>query len=136
MEASRVEPNEIKVMIIDDDTDLLRLVETLVRAINMQPISASSAMEGLTIIANGLKPDLVLLDIKMPGLCGFQTFDRLRANPDLKNVKIIAFTAYANELAQDRITDYGFDDYISKPFKKSDLIKVIKQALAANAVLC
>jgi CheY-like chemotaxis protein len=120
------------VMIIDDDIGLLRLLETVLRNVNIVAVTASSALEGLALIAGGLTPNLILLDIKMPGLCGFEAFTRLRANPVLVGVKIIAFTAYVHELDQDRILGHGFDDYISKPFKKSDFIKVIFQALASS----
>jgi two-component system, chemotaxis family, sensor kinase CheA len=129
---SRVRQNCLKVMIIDDDIGLLRLLETVIRNINLMPITASSAQEGLSMIAGGCLPDLVLLDIMMPSTCGFETYNRLRELENFQQIKIIAFTAYAHEWEKDRILKHGFDGYICKPFRKAEFIRIITQALLTN----
>lgn len=124
-----------KVMIIDDDTCLLQLLATMLRNMNFTPLIASCVQEAFAYIDAGDVPDLVLLDIKMPDICGFDAFDQLRTIPCLKAVKIIAFTAYAFELEQEKMRTHGFDNYISKPFKKSELINIIAQSLGSNFVI-
>jgi CheY-like chemotaxis protein len=121
-----------KVIIIDDDVGLLRLLETVLRNLQLQPILASSAMEAYSIINEGCHPDLILLDIRMPGISGFEAFKYFRSLPALNQVKIIALTAYADAKLCEEIITCGFDDYISKPFKKNDFAKSVMQALLSS----
>lgn len=120
------------VLIVDDDIWLLRLAKAVIGSIDLSVVTTSSAAEGLKMIAEGYTPDLVLLDIRMPIMNGFEAFDRLRAIARLDNIKIIALTAYASEWDRDRILKYGFDGYISKPFKKANFIDSVRQALAVT----
>jgi CheY-like chemotaxis protein len=121
-----------KVMIIDDDIGLLRLLGTVLRNLQLEPILASSAMEAYTIINEGCCPDLILLDIRMPGISGFEAFKYFRTLPELNPVKIIALTAYADAKLCEEIITCGFDDYISKPFKKTDFAKSVMEALISS----
>ncbi|MEW6731566.1 MAG: response regulator [Acidobacteriota bacterium] len=120
---------ELTVLIIDDDISLLPLIKMVIIGLGLSVETASNAVEGLAMVAAGFYPDLIMLDIKMPGMDGFDTFNQLRANPRLKGSKIIALTAFATEEDRERILNHGFDYYISKPFKKSQLIEIVKQSL-------
>jgi CheY-like chemotaxis protein len=83
--------------------------------------------------AKSFIPDVILLDIGMPDLDGFETYTELRRDPRLSHVKIVALTAYANSTEKRHILEHGFDGFIGKPFKRDQLIETINQFAVSSA---
>ncbi len=102
------------VLIVDDDEDSLYTLNEIVQACECNTLLAKSGIECLNILENKI-PELILLDIMMPEMDGFQTFNKIKANPVLSNIPIYAITAKAMLEDKQVIIKYGFDDYIAKP---------------------
>ncbi len=115
-----------KVLVIDDDENLLNLLGAVVSAAGYSPYLATSGVRGLET-ARATTPDVVLLDIGMPGMDGFATFNLLRAEPALAKSKIVALTAYTGAAERERIALHGFDGFIPKPFRREQLIQVLSE---------
>src|SRR5213593_5010433 len=116
------------VLVVDDDPDVARFVEVNLRSAGYEVTVASNGEEGLTKAVE-LRPDLVLLDVMMPKLDGFEVAQRLRRDPRTSSSSIIMLTAKA--LSSDKVLGLssGADDYIIKPFDPVELLARVKGTL-------
>ena len=116
------------ILVVDDDPDIARFVEVNLRSAGYEVSVASDGEEALER-ATEIRPDLVLLDVMMPRLDGFEVAQRLRKNPQTANTSIIMLTAKA--LSSDKVTGLqsGADDYIIKPFDPIELLARVKGTL-------
>ena len=116
------------VLVADDDEDIVRFVEVNLRLEGFEVVIAHDGKEALAQ-AREVAPDLVLLDIMMPEMDGFEVCQRLRANTRTKHVPIIMLTA--KSLSADKVVGLtsGADDYIIKPFDPIELVARVKSAL-------
>jgi diguanylate cyclase (GGDEF)-like protein len=116
------------ILVVDDDPDIARFVEVNLRSAGYDVTVASDGEEAL-LKAASLRPDLVLLDVMMPRIDGFEVAHRLRRNPQTSNTSIIMLTAKA--LATDKVLGLtaGADDYIIKPFDPIELLARVKGTL-------
>jgi diguanylate cyclase (GGDEF)-like protein len=116
------------ILVVDDDPDIARFVEVNLRSAGYDVAVAADGEEALTR-ASSLRPDLVLLDVMMPRIDGFEVAQRLRKNPQTANTSIIMLTAKA--LSADKVTGLqsGADDYIIKPFDPIELLARVKGTL-------
>jgi signal transduction histidine kinase/DNA-binding response OmpR family regulator len=102
------------VFIVDDDPDTLFTLNEIVTSCNCNTILVKGGKECLEMLENTI-PDLILLDIMMPEMDGFQTFNRIKQNKNWQNIPVFAVTAKAMVADKEIILKHGFDDYISKP---------------------
>jgi diguanylate cyclase (GGDEF)-like protein len=116
------------ILVVDDDPDIARFVEVNLRSAGYDVSVASDGEEALDK-ASTLRPDLVLLDVMMPRIDGFEVAQRLRRNPQTSNTSIIMLTAKA--LSTDKVLGLtaGADDYIIKPFDPIELLARVKGTL-------
>lgn len=114
-----------KILLIDDDRDLLKLLEVGLEQEGFEVLTAVDGSEGLRV-AFRVHPDLVILDIMLPGMDGWETCRRLR---ELSGVPIIMLTAKAREMDIVRGLTLGADDYITKPFGVSELVARVQACL-------
>ena len=116
------------ILVVDDDPDIARFVEVNLRSAGYDVSVASDGEEALEKAAT-LRPDLVLLDVMMPRIDGFEVAQRLRRNPQTSNTSIIMLTAKA--LSTDKVLGLtaGADDYIIKPFDPIELLARVKGTL-------
>jgi diguanylate cyclase (GGDEF)-like protein len=116
------------ILVVDDDPDIARFVEVNLRSAGYDVAVAGDGQEALDK-AGELRPDLVLLDVMMPRIDGFEVAQRLRKNPMTANTSIIMLTAKA--LSADKVTGLqsGADDYIIKPFDPIELLARVKGTL-------
>jgi diguanylate cyclase (GGDEF)-like protein len=116
------------ILVVDDDPDIARFVEVNLRSAGYDVAVAGDGQEALEK-AQELRPDLVLLDVMMPRIDGFEVAQRLRKNPQTANASIIMLTAKA--LSADKVTGLqsGADDYIIKPFDPIELLARVKGTL-------
>ncbi len=113
------------ILAIDDEKDILKLLQYNLEREGYQVLCARSGEEGLEA-ARSKKPDLVLLDIMMPGLDGLEVCKLLRANKETKNIPILMLTAKSSEIDQVLGLELGASDYISKPFSVKVLLARVK----------
>jgi len=116
------------ILVVDDDADIARFVEVNLRSAGYEVSVATDGEEALERAA-ALRPDLVLLDVMMPRIDGFEVAQRLRRNPQTANASIIMLTAKA--LSTDKVLGLtaGADDYIIKPFDPIELLARVKGTL-------
>jgi diguanylate cyclase (GGDEF)-like protein len=117
-----------QILVVDDDPDIARFVEVNLRSAGYDVSVAGDGEEALEK-AGEMRPDLVLLDVMMPRIDGFEVAQRLRKNPQTANTSIIMLTAKA--LSADKVTGLqaGADDYIIKPFDPIELLARVKGTL-------
>jgi DNA-binding response OmpR family regulator len=118
-----------KILIVDDDLETLRLVGLMLQRQGYQIISARNGAEGIHQAAND-HPDLIVLDVMMPDMDGYQVAQVLREQPDTAVIPILMFTAKSQ--VDDKVAGYeaGADDYLTKPVHPAELIAHIKALLA------
>jgi CheY-like chemotaxis protein len=121
-----------KILIIDDDLDTLRLVGAMLQRQGYQIAVASSGEQGLVQAANE-SPDLVLVDVMMPEMDGYEVTRRLRSDPQTADIPILMFTAKTQ--LDDKITGFesGADDYLTKPTHPAELQAHVKALLARSS---
>ena len=107
-----------KILIVDDDLDTLKLVGTTLEKQGFIIVAAKDGMETMEIVSQDM-PDLIILDIMMPQMDGYEVTRRLRANPETAHIPIILFTAKGQ--VQDKVTglDVGANEYITKPTRQN-----------------
>ncbi len=118
-----------KVLYIDDDLEMLGLMRLILESRGFQALTAGGGNDGLALIRQE-HPDLILLDLMMPDLDGWQVYSQVRHNQQSKNIPIILITAVADNI--DLLTKRDFPDivaYFTKPFETAKLVKTIKRAL-------
>ncbi|HVP21214.1 MAG TPA: response regulator transcription factor [Anaerolineaceae bacterium] len=117
-----------QILIVEDDNIVARTVERCLRGGEFHVTVANTGVEGLQI-AHRNPPDLVILDVIMPGMDGYAVCREMRGDPVLKEVPILFLTAKAKE--EDRITGFlaGADDYLSKPFNVDELLLRVRAVL-------
>lgn len=118
-----------KILLVDDDLDTLRLVGLMLQRQGYQIRAASDGPQALAMVESEI-PDLVLLDIMMPDMDGYEVARRLRADPRTADIPIIMFTAKAQ--IDDKVMGFeaGADDYLTKPIQPRELIVHMKAVLA------
>lgn len=109
-----------KVLVVDDYRDLLELLGEVLTAFGWDAILARSAREALSKLEDGL-PSVILLDMRMAGMNGFEVAGILKKHPVYSKIPILAASAYPGDLARGRSLTAGCDDFISKPFAISAL---------------
>ena len=121
-----------KILIIDDDLDTLKLVGLILQRQGYQIVAANSGSQGLAKAA-AEKPNLILLDVMMPDMEGYEVTRRLRADPELARTPIIMFTA--KTMVDDKVAGFeaGVDDYMTKPTHPAELVSRVKALLARSA---
>lgn len=133
--ADENEKNEVyekTIMIVDDDNDTLFTIGELVTGVGFNALYARNGIECLSILEKS-RPDLILLDIMMPHMDGFETIRRIRANEKLKNIPVAALTAYAMLDNSEVISKNGFNGLITKPIDSKNLaFKIEKLLTEAN----
>lgn len=121
----------MKVLVIDDSTDLLAIAKARLDKDGLEVICAEDGQTGLEA-AETEDPDLILLDVDMPGLSGFDVCRKLKADPKLAAIPVIFLTAVAEPEQKVKGLDLGATDYITKPFDAYELRARVRAALRAK----
>jgi DNA-binding response OmpR family regulator len=114
-----------RVLVVDDESDIRNLVAELLRRAGHDVVAAENGRAGLRAL-HASPPDLVLLDVSMPELDGWQTLERIR---DLSDVPVLMLTARTQELEKVRGLTAGADDYVAKPFGRQELLARVQALL-------
>ncbi len=121
-----------KILIADDEINIVISLEFLVEQAGYQLQSAHTGEEVLEKIA-AFQPDLILLDVMMPKINGFEVCRRVRQNPNWQHIKIIMLTAKGREVEVAKGLALGADAYIIKPFSTKELMAEIKRILNGSS---
>jgi CheY-like chemotaxis protein len=117
-----------KILVVDDDARNLRLAVTLLDQTGHEVLSAEGGAEGVEA-ALAHAPDLVLMDVQMPGMDGVAALKRLRAEPRTADLKVVALTAFAMKGDRERLLAEGFDGYLEKPIRYKEFLASIAALL-------
>lgn len=121
-----------KILVVDDDVDSLTLIGKMLQRHGYDVATAPSGVQALQKVS-GDRPDLIILDLMMPDMDGYEVCNRLRGNPDTKSIPIIMFTA--KSLVDDKVKGFeaGADDYLTKPTHPAELASRVRNVLARTA---
>ncbi|MEW6517572.1 MAG: response regulator [candidate division FCPU426 bacterium] len=117
-----------KIMVVDDEPDIVKLVKISLEMANYEVIEAFSGLEALEK-SKGVVPSLYLLDIMMPDMNGYEVCERLKADDRTKNVPVVMLTAKGQKGDAEQGLKVGADDYIIKPFDPYELGEQIAEIL-------
>jgi two-component system cell cycle response regulator len=112
----------IRVLVVEDDPDSLELMTYLFRAFGHEALGAASGDRALDV-ASATSLDLILCDLRLPGMDGFELLSKLKADPELKAIPVVAVTAYAMPGDKERVMSAGFDGYVSKPIDPQSFVR-------------
>ncbi len=117
-----------KILVVEDERDILELVEI---SLQLGGFEVAKAMDGLEAVEKALteQPDLILLDIKLPKLSGYDVCRKLKEIPDTKNIPVVFLTARGQEHEIKAGFDAGGDGYIIKPFSPDELPRRVQEFL-------
>jgi DNA-binding response OmpR family regulator len=118
----------VKILVVDDEPDFVDMIKTGIKSYQYDVITAVNGREALEIAQNE-KPDLILLDIKMPIMDGYEMLKRLRNHQNLKGIAVIMVTKFFQPKDIAFASSYGIADYVVKPFNLTDLVEKIENTL-------
>jgi CheY-like chemotaxis protein len=123
----------MKVMVVDDDFRNVFAIAALLKRLHVEVVSAESGEQGIALLKQSPDVNLVLMDIMMPGMDGYETMRAMRELPSSGRIPLIAFTAKVAEGERQRCIDAGASAYIPKPIDTAQLIDLLGEWLPASA---
>jgi two-component system cell cycle response regulator DivK len=120
------------ILIVEDNEKNLKLVRDVLKVKGYETLEAGTAEEGITI-ATEHKPDLILMDIQLPGMNGIEALKVLRSQPATAAIPVIAVTASVMQQDRNQITEAGFDGYIGKPLNLKEFLEAVRSKLEQRA---
>jgi DNA-binding response OmpR family regulator len=121
-----------KILIVDDEPGIVLALQFLMEQQGFNVMTAQSGEFALELILQ-YNPDLVLLDIMLPGIDGWEVCEIIRLNPDYRNIKVIFLTAKRSEVDIAKGLALGGDAYITKPFSNDELVAKVKEVLGKKS---
>jgi len=120
------------VLIVEDNEKNMKLARDVLQARGYETLEAVTGEEGVKL-ALERKPDLVLMDIQLPGINGVEAFRRIRANAATAHIPIAALTASVTPTDRGEITAAGFDAFLSKPINLKEFLETVRQLTSRGA---
>ena len=115
-----------RILVVEDQVDNRQILRDLLTNAGFDIVEAENGEEAIAS-AQAIRPDLILMDIQLPILDGYEATRRLKADPDLKSIPIIVVTSYALSGDEEKARLAGCDDYVAKPFSPRLLLTQIKE---------
>ncbi|MFO1243037.1 MAG: response regulator [Rickettsiales bacterium] len=122
-----------KILIVEDNDLNLKLFRDLLNANGYDTVETKEGYEAINL-TRSLRPDLILMDIQLPEISGLEVTKRIKADPDISNIPIIAVTAFAMKDDEEKIMRAGCQAYISKPISITEFLSALKKFLHAEAI--
>ena len=116
------------ILIVEDNDKNLKLVRDVLQVKGHATIEAVNAEDGL-VLARERKPDLILMDIQLPGMNGIEALGVLRADPATAAIPVVAVTASVMAHDRNKITEAGFDAYVGKPINLKEFLDTVRRVL-------
>jgi DNA-binding response OmpR family regulator len=123
-----------KILVVEDETELLELVKIRLEANSYSVITAINGQEAYNLVGKEM-PDLIILDIMLPGIDGFKLCRMLKFDEKFKNIPVILFSARTQETDKEIGKTVGADLYITKPFNAQFLLDSVRSLLKENSTL-
>lgn len=120
------------ILIVEDNDKNMKLARDVLQAKGYRTLEAVNGTDGVAL-ALAHRPDLVLMDIQLPDINGVEAFTRIRAHPETAHIPVVAFTASVTPMDRSRITDAGFQGFISKPINLKEFLETIRRTLEGAA---
>jgi CheY-like chemotaxis protein len=120
-----------RVLVIEDEPENRLLLNMILTAEGYQVVETEDGPTGLRW-AIEWRPDLILLDVMMPGMNGWAVFERLRADPGTRAIPVIMLTALAQRVDVERAVELGVEGYVTKPFEPAELVATMQSVLGAG----
>jgi two-component system, cell cycle response regulator DivK len=117
-----------RILVVEDHEDNRRILRDLLASVGYQVIEAEDGARGVAA-AEAQRPDLILMDIQLPLVDGYQATRRIKANPELRTIPILVVTSYALSGDEDKARAAGCDGYITKPYSPRQLLAKVKEHL-------
>jgi two-component system cell cycle response regulator DivK len=117
-----------KILVVDDDARNLKVAVTVLEQAGHEVLSAEGGAQGIEL-ALAHAPELILMDVQMPGMDGIAALGRLRAEPRTAGIKVLALTALAMKGDRDRLRAEGFDGYFEKPIRYKEFLATVTALL-------
>jgi len=114
------------ILIVEDNEKNMKLARDILRAKGYDTLEAVNGLDGVKLALEH-KPDLVLMDIQLPDINGIEAFERIRGHDDTAKMPVVAFTASVTANDRSRITDAGFDGFLSKPINLKEFLETVQR---------
>jgi CheY-like chemotaxis protein len=121
-----------RVLVVEDKPENLDLMAYLLRAFGHQPLVAHDGVEGLAA-AHELHPDIVVMDLQMPRMDGYQAARAFKGDPELCHIPLLAVSAYAMVGDREKVLASGFDGYLTKPIDPETFVKDVERLLERSS---
>ena len=121
--------NEKEILIIDDDSKNIFALSAVLKAKKFQCISALSAHQGLKMLSSNKNVGVVLMDMMMPEMDGYEAIEKMKSDHELKDIPVIAITAQAMTGDREKCMQAGADGYISKPVDVDELLQLLNELI-------
>jgi DNA-binding response OmpR family regulator len=118
----------MRILVVDDDARLTQLLQLVFESRGFGVTIAYNGEQALESLEKEL-PEAILLDLMMPGMSGLEVCKHIRANPRTSNIPVIVITAKYDTHTRQEMIDAGADEYLVKPFRPSELIKITREAV-------
>jgi len=115
-----------RILAVEDHAENRRILRLLLNSAGYELIEAATGEEGVAM-AEKERPDLILMDIQLPGLDGYEATRRIKANPELRHIPIIVVTSYALSGDDVKAFEAGCDAYVTKPFVPRELLAKVRE---------
>jgi len=120
------------ILIVEDNDKNMKLARDVLQAKGYTTLEAVNGEDGVRLALEH-RPDMVLMDIQLPDINGVEAFTRIRANAGTATIPVVAFTASVTPMDRSRITDAGFDGFISKPINLKEFLEAVRRTLEGPA---
>ncbi|MGD9859991.1 MAG: response regulator transcription factor [Marinobacterium sp.] len=117
-----------RVLVVDDEPNILLSLEFLMQQAGFEVTTAEDAEQAQVLISQQV-PDLILLDISLPGMSGFDLLEQLRADEATRSLPVVMLTAHGREVEKEKGMALGASDYITKPFSTRELVSRVQALL-------
>ncbi|MGF1667381.1 MAG: response regulator [Acidimicrobiia bacterium] len=118
-----------RILVIEDSAVIRRLIEVCLRAADLEILMREDGPSGLAAVRSE-SPDLLVLDIGLPGMDGWQVLDHIRSDSATKGLPVVVLTAHAEEESRRRADEGGADAFVTKPFQPNDFRQTVLDLLA------
>jgi len=119
------------ILIVEDNDKNLKLVRDVLQVKGYATVEAGNAEDGI-VLARERKPDLILMDIQLPGMSGIDAIGVLRADPATAAIPVVAVTASVMPQDRNKITEAGFDAYVGKPINLKEFLDTVRNMLESS----